>query len=327
MLLKGLRELEPRGRWILWGPSQLERYAWSTAELSSSTASPIRLAAQHDAFKIPRSDIVLWMHAVRPLVKRTSIVFVHDLIPAHFAPSALERFAWRRFFLRSCRTATMVVTQSEANRELLAEELGLHAVVINPLPIDTGRAERIRALRLQRSSVNRLLYVGQVKPHKNLVRAVRGFLGSDFATRGAVFSIVAGTAVDRRELARVKELADTNPERIEILPRQSEEELDRLYASASALIQPSLEEGFGLPVVEALSGGISVCCSDIPALREAAQGQAELFDPKSIESVSEAIDRTVQPAGGGQAPRLPVTQTEVEFASRFMDLIQRLRTS
>jgi glycosyltransferase involved in cell wall biosynthesis len=83
---------------------------------------------------------------------------------------------------------------------------------------------------------------------------------------------------------------------VKVLSRLSDLDLDRLYASATMVIQPSLEEGFGLPVLEALAGGVPVCCSDVDALREAAQGRARLFDPLSVSSITDAIDYTASAA-------------------------------
>jgi glycosyltransferase involved in cell wall biosynthesis len=82
-------------------------------------------------------------------------------------------------------------------------------------------------------------------------------------------------------------------------PRCSDDELIDHYASATALIQPSFDEGFGLTVVEALAGHVPVCCSAGGALEEAAAGCAELFDPNSVASIAGAIDRA---AGAGDWP-------------------------
>jgi glycosyltransferase involved in cell wall biosynthesis len=69
--------------------------------------------------------------------------------------------------------------------------------------------------------------------------------------------------------------------------------LPELYRSASALVFPSLYEGFGLPVVEAMSSGCPVACSDAAALPEIAGGAAALFDPLSPESMADAVLRVL----------------------------------
>lgn len=153
-----------------------------------------------------------------------------------------------------------------------------------------------------------LLYVGQVKPHKNLERSILGFARSRFASTGGSFTLVGGLpdGVERlRAFGREHGIAN-----VTVLPRCSEEELVAAYARAAAVIQPSLEEGFGLPILEARAAGIPVCCSDIPAHREASEGDATFFDPRSVSSIAAAIDSAVVSA----PPRPPRLATEREFA-------------
>ncbi len=124
------------------------------------------------------------------------------------------------------------------------------------------------------------------------------------------------------EIDEIQRLASGSRDgKVEILSRQTDKELDRLYASATMVIQPSLEEGFGLPVVEGLAAGVPVCCSDIPSLTEAAQGRAELFDPSSVQSIAVGIDRTASSAGSGHVPEPPDMPTPAAFAESFVRMI------
>ncbi|MBQ7502848.1 glycosyltransferase family 4 protein [bacterium] len=68
-------------------------------------------------------------------------------------------------------------------------------------------------------------------------------------------------------------------------------DLDGLYGAASAFVFPSLMEGFGLPVIEAMARGVPVICSDAASLPEAAGGAALMFDPYSVEALSSATER------------------------------------
>jgi len=324
LLLAGLHELAPDGEWKLWGPSAAERFLWPNARIVEYQGSPMRWAAQRDAFSIPSGDVVLWMHAVRPLVSKRSVMPVHDLIPLHWAGSTYKRLAWKKFFGRSCKTATRIAVYSEATRRRLSEEFGVHDSAKVRLPLDRARAERVRSLRAGQSERKpMMLYVGQVKPHKNLRRAVEGYYLSEFCSRGGTFSILAGGATAKDELADIENVRLAHPEgSVDILPRCTDDELDQLYASASFLIQPSLEEGFGLPVAEALASGVPVCCSDVDSLREAAQGQATLFDPMSPESIARAIDETAAKAASGVIPEPLEMPDEVTFAREFLELIR-----
>jgi glycosyltransferase involved in cell wall biosynthesis len=71
------------------------------------------------------------------------------------------------------------------------------------------------------------------------------------------------------------------------------EELYELFRYARAFVYPSLFEGFGMPVAEALAAGLPVACSDIEPLRTVAGGSAELFNPGSDESLLAAIERVM----------------------------------
>ena len=328
LFLAGLRELAPDGNWTLWGPSRVRDFLWTGANIEVDVRPPTRWAAQRDALSIPKADAVLWLHAVRPLVTRPGVVFVHDLIPMHWATTASSRWAWGRFFGRSCRTSTLVATQSDANSSRLSKELGIIEPERVYLPLDHGRTEHVRSMRVSVTGRRpRMLYIGQVKPHKNLRRAVEAYFDSDFAKDGGMFSILAGGATRSSELEEIEALGRRNAGgKVEILPRCTDDELDQLFASATFLIQPSLEEGFALPVAEGLACGLPVCCSDIDAIREAAQGRAELFDPLSVDSIAGAIDRTAASADEGYVPDAPDMPDPIEFANRFVELIKRTAT-
>jgi glycosyltransferase involved in cell wall biosynthesis len=323
LLLEGLSELKPTGDWTLWGTSVVHEYRWPGTRVVIATHSPMQWGAQRDVLSCPDGDMVIWPHAVRPFSRRRSIVLLHDLIPMHWEPGAGRRWAWRQFLGHSCRTATTLVTNSEATRTRLAEELGISAKATLTLPVDRPRADRVRSLRVDRrtESAPLLLYVGQVKPHKNLPRAVEGYLASEFCQRGGTFTIVAGGATRPQELEGIEAIRRSSTVgEIKVVSHLSDPDLDRMYASATMVIQPSLEEGYGLPVVEALAGGVPVCCSDLDALREAARGRARLFDPTSVTAIAEAIDYTS--SNGPEMVAEPFdSPTTADFAGEFVRLI------
>jgi glycosyltransferase involved in cell wall biosynthesis len=69
--------------------------------------------------------------------------------------------------------------------------------------------------------------------------------------------------------------------------------LEGLYATATTLVLPSLSEGFGLPILEAMQRGLPVACSDAAALPEVAGGAALLFDPRDAGSIRAALERVL----------------------------------
>src|SRR5207245_1810440 len=121
-----------------------------------------------------------------------------------------------------------------------------------------------------------LLYVGINKPHKNLPRLIQAYASLDRQTPPL---LIAGP-VDARfpqapALAERLELTD----RVHFLGHVPEDELAALYANATLFVFPSLAEGFGFPVLEAMAHGTPVVCSDIPVLRELAGDAALYFNP------------------------------------------------
>ncbi len=127
-----------------------------------------------------------------------------------------------------------------------------------------------------------VLFVGTVEPRKNLARLVSAWKLLDAGARSGVRLIVVGATgwlVD----ALVGHLKATDT--IEFRGHVDDVELAGLLQGAMAFVYPSLYEGFGLPVVEAMSLGIPVLTSNIGATREVAEGAAILVDPTSEEDI------------------------------------------
>jgi glycosyltransferase involved in cell wall biosynthesis len=162
------------------------------------------------------------------------------------------------------------------------------------------------------------LFVGRDAPHKNLDRLVRAFAASTFARDGAVLTLagVDGAAVDR-----LRSIAETHRARVELPGVVPQPVLEELLASATLLVQPSLEEGFGLPVAEGLAAGVPVAISTAPALLEITRGApVETFDPLDVDAMANAIDKVA--ASSGPVPVLEWPRP-ADFARSVLDAIAR----
>jgi glycosyltransferase involved in cell wall biosynthesis len=296
LLLTGLGEVRPAGDWVVWGPPEAHALTWPGAVHVTSDQSPLAWFGQRSLAAVPRGQL-LALHLVRPLVlRRGTVVLAHDTIPMRWARPWPRRFAQTVFYAVSARTARSVLAYSDTTAGNLRHDLRLPAAKVRriDLTVDLDLAERVRRKRQAvPPAPGRLLYVGLDEPHKNLDRAIAAFAGSALGRRGGSFHLLGAAENTLADLSR--RVGSTSG--VVVHPRCSDDDLVDHYASATALIQPSLDEGFGLTVVEALAGHVPVCCSAGGALEEAATGCAELFDPRSVTSIAAAIDRAAEADG------------------------------
>jgi glycosyltransferase involved in cell wall biosynthesis len=148
-------------------------------------------------------------------------------------------------------------------------------------------------LRLPRRYV---LFVGSLEPRKNLPTLFRAYAGLPPELRAEHSIVLAGPAGWKFESAW--RLIDELGLRSAVVPLGflSEPALAEVYRRASALAFPSLYEGFGLPLLEAMASGVPVVCSDIPPFREVAGGAALRVLPLDVEAWRDALERVLSDA-------------------------------
>lgn len=290
-LLRGLRAAAPPQRWVLWGPDEAAAYLWPGAEHLATGAKPTQLSGQRDWFGIPPADLVVFLHQQRPLRPVPSLTMILDTTPLRHNRNRVDAWAKTQFLRRVGKISRGVLTISEFSRRSIEADLDVPAARITTvgLPADAGLAERILAQRAASAQEEVALYVGLFLPHKNLSRLIQGFGRTAFRRRGGKLLLVGG-----KELAEPlrRTLDEEQRSYVTIRPHCSQAELERLYATSRFLVQPSLEEGFGLPVQEALASGLAACVSNGGALPEVARGFAETFEATSVTAMAAALDRT-----------------------------------
>jgi glycosyltransferase involved in cell wall biosynthesis len=306
LLLAELRASPPPGDWVLWGRrDRIEPFAG--AAIAADGTSPRALAGQRGYFRVPRGDVVVYLHQIRPLRPGRSVTVIHDTIPLRYGGSAAGRLAKRAFFRAAARLSDHVLTDSKRSRNAIVHDLRVPAERISVIsfPADAERARRIADLRAARGQEERLLYVGRFAAHKNLERLCRVFPTTRFARGGGRLLLVGGWGLETERLrARVGAT-------VEVRPACSEEELDLLLATSRALVLPSLEEGFGLPAFEAVASGLPVAVSRTGAMTELPPERASFFDPLDEDGMAAAIDAAV--AREATAP--------VELGGRLADVV------
>ena len=243
-------------------------------------------------------------HLLLPLHSVPTILTVHDLIfrhlPAHHKP--LNRWYLNLTMPLYCRRATHIIAVSECTRRDLVAAYSLPPEKITvvheaaaprfrPQPPDTVVAVRARYHLPDRY----LLFVGTIEPRKNLTRLLSGFeaIHADGLTDGLVIVGKRGWLYDDF-FSRLEQ----SPARAAvILPGYvPDEDLPAIYAGAQALVLPSLYEGFGLPVLEAMACGTPVVASNSSSIPEVGGDAARYFDPTDAEAIIEATGSVLRNA-------------------------------
>jgi len=252
-----------------------------------------------------------------------AVQVIHDLQVYHYP----ENFSWlkRRFLQRmlprSAEAARLTVASSEYTRREVVRFLSQQRENTRVVHL-AGRtgcqpasAESVQRARSQYGLEEEyLLCVATSHPHKNLHGLVEAYGRADSAA-GLVLVGKRGTGYG--QLIRAVRQG-RGRERITVLGRLPAEELGALYTGATGFVLPSLFEGFGMTVLEAMQCGCPVACSSLTALPEVAGEAALLFDPRNPEVFGEALDRIsndetvrkrLREAGFAQAAKFDWQQT------------------
>lgn len=226
---------------------------------------------------------------------------VYDVIPLHSLAGFSRRqrwLFWAAHFL-AFNASDRVITLSQAARADFLARFRLPAnevLVIAPGLTENFAPPTREALHTVRMTYQLpeqyLLYVGSQKPHKNLPALIRAYAT---LPKSAPALMIAGPEEARFPQAR--QAAAPLGDRVRFLGRVPDEDLPALYAGATLYLQPSLLEGFGFPVLEALGCGAPVACADIPALRELAQSAALYFDPRQPDSIAQTLSEALDSPG------------------------------
>jgi glycosyltransferase involved in cell wall biosynthesis len=268
---------------------------WTFVPRTAAQWGTIPLAAARG-----RIDVVHGLAYIAPVVRpaaTAAVVSVHDLIWRHdpTSMSALARTAMRIVAPPSIRAADRIITASayaarDIERTLRIAPERVAVVMHGPgeRAVASATPERELRERLGLGEDPFVLVVGQRRGHKNLGRLVEavGRLGDPRPRL-----VFAGTASDEDERLRAIARRNAVGDRVLILGWTRAADLEGLYAAAACLALPSLEEGFGFTVVEAMARGVPVACSAATSLSDTAGGAALLFDATRPESIAEALRR------------------------------------
>jgi glycosyltransferase involved in cell wall biosynthesis len=231
------------------------------------------------------------------------IVTVHDLIyrTVPEAHGGLRSYGMRVLVPLAARTSHRITADSAATRDEVVRYLGVPAerVDVVPLGVSPPPAAPLdeAALRARHGFGDRrlALAVSAKRPHKNLPRLLEALGHMPPADRPLL--VIPGYGTWHEEELRERVAALGIGDDVRLLGWVDDAELEGLFAAATLLVFPSLAEGFGLPVLEAMIRGLPVACSDIPVLREVAGDAAHYFDPSDASAMATALGELLTDAG------------------------------
>ena len=253
-------------------------------------------------------DLVHSLASTAPLWGRfTRVVTVHDLIYRRFpeAHAGLRSLGMRTLVPLAVRRSDRVIADSASTKQDLVELLGTPAGRVDVVPLGIGALRRAQpvdeaALRARFALGERdvLLALSAKRPHKNLA----ALLDACALLERRPILVLGGYATEYegelRERAHALGIADDVRWPGWLEPG----EVEGLWRLSTGFAFPSLYEGFGLPVLEAMARGVPVACSTAASLPEVAGDAALLFDPHDPRAIAAALTQLI--AGGPAIERL-----------------------
>jgi glycosyltransferase involved in cell wall biosynthesis len=278
------------------------------AARSDGRRSAADLWSMSRALAAPDLDCLLFptVYSYVPVFSRAyKIVMIHDVIPEKYPqyvfPTAAGRWNWRLKSLVARRQADLIVTVSEFSRRALLEYFGEPPERVQV--VGEAGDPVFRVLEGVEAEPGLLVYVGGFSPHKNLTGLLEAFarvVGR--AEREQVRLVLVGDYQTDPFHTCYRELAERARQaplagRVEFTGYLADEELVKLLNRATALVLPSLLEGFGLPAIEAAACGLPVIATTASPLPELL-GEAGLFvEPGDIRGLEEAMARVLSDRG------------------------------
>jgi glycosyltransferase involved in cell wall biosynthesis len=276
--------------------------------------------------------------------KRPTVLTLHDVIPFTFREAMDEHTHTHKYkpgITKACRLNDAVATVSEFSKKDIAEKVGapldkIHVIyngLREPNPQDIFlEGELKKRFGLPGRFV---LNVGGIHERKNIPRLIKAFGGlvanHDYPGKLVITGKASGAPYQdqMRALCNEAVAACGMGDRVVFTEFITERELDSLFRMADILVYPSLYEGFGIPVLEAMKVGLPVVTSTVSALPEVAGGCAALADPHSVADLTQTMhallmDEDMRREFKEKGPDQARAFTWERNAERYLELYQKV---
>ncbi len=204
-----------------------------------------------------------------------------------------ERFSLELNTLAAVKWSRKIITPSKNTKRDLMKFYDVDPEKIKVIPHGVINDGGLRPTVDKNEQSFKILFIGRLEKRKNLVGLIKAFeIFRRSVSQNVVCQLIlAGKAGFGFE--RIKEEIRKSPYKRDIILKQyvSEAEKEKLYKEAGLFALVSFYEGFGLPILEAMSYGVPVICSGVSSLGEIAKEAALLVDPRNVEKIAEAIER------------------------------------
>lgn len=251
-------------------------------------------------------DLMHFPHFNVPVFYRGKfVVTIHDLIHQHFAMNRattlnsltykMKQFGYRRVFKTAIQKSLKILVPSEFVKKELTEEWNVSQEKVTVTPEGVDDAIAVNASKISQKQISSILnkfnikqpfifYVGNAHPHKNVEGLINSFknLKKSYPNLQLVLS-----GADHYFWQRLKKEHTSTD--IIFTGFITDSELAGLYKSTEVFVLPSFEEGFGIPLLEAMAIGCPVVCSDAGSLKEVGGDASIYFNPRDIKEMSEKI--------------------------------------
>jgi glycosyltransferase involved in cell wall biosynthesis len=266
-----------------------------------ATAPIYSLGEQWQVARLARgADLLHCPHYNVPYFYRGRMVAtIHDLthlVDRDFVPNRLAYYYARIMLRAAAHHAHQVITVSEFSKRSICQALevpenkvhvisyGVPRRILKDGPVNMALVEKLEV------SQPYILFVGLLKPHKNVQALLRAFALLPEQVRASHHLVIAGK-LDTcypalRQLSQELRLSD----QVVFTGYVKDDELRALYEGAKVFVLPSLNEGYGLPVLEAMAYGVPVVVSNMSSLPEVAGDAGILVDPRDHQSIAKALE-------------------------------------